>query len=81
MKYGIYDTHDGCWMGTSGGPTTFSSEMLAQVAAQVIDCRMRWQPGRCRAKQYEDGPVRERDTAKPKLTAAEALRRVEGGRF
>lgn len=72
MRWGLFDTRDGFWVGDITGPTTFGSEdcgadgvplgtqeayVLARAAAVVADTRLGWVAGRCRPRPVEEAPV------------------------
>lgn len=81
MTWGIYDTVDGVWLGDESGPKTFDGPdayMLARIAAQLMDERMRQPANRTVAKEYDPGPKRLHDSVTPKMTGLQALRRLEG---
>lgn len=77
--YGIYDTKDNCWIGDDKGPRLFEVEIIAKVAAQVMEDQVGVGPGRYRAVEYSGGEPRLRDEVPVKRTAEEALRRIEEG--
>jgi hypothetical protein len=56
--------------------------LLARLAAELVDIRMGWEPGRCRAREFkEDGPMRVRDEQAYVRTMDVALKGKESGRF
>lgn len=64
MSWGVYDTQDGCWMGSDGGPVTFAVQDLARVAAQVACVRLGWPETRCVAREYDGREARVSDQTK-----------------
>jgi hypothetical protein len=78
MKYGLVDTKDGLWMGDDNGPAVFDTEVLAKIAAQLLDEQLGQALGRTRAKPYDDTKKRKVDEVASKMTPLEALRRIEG---
>jgi hypothetical protein len=80
VKWGVFDTVDECWMGNSKGPLSYDDEKLAQVAAMVMDMRINWQIGRCRARVLPHPlPWRLRDTKDTRMSTVDALERLEKG--
>jgi hypothetical protein len=81
--WGLYDTEDNCWMGDGHGPKLFKpeDELLAKVAAQLIDTQLRQPPGRTRAKEYNEIADKLKDEKRFTLSALKALERLENGRF
>lgn len=89
-RYGIYDTRDNCWIGDETGPRVFTSEdsdkanglpqrVLAQIAAQMAEKQLGYGMGRLRAQEFRDGGFTLKDEVQTKMTALEALIRVENG--
>lgn len=81
MPWGIFDTQDGLWLGDKQGPKSFMDENLAIVAAELADIRMKWKPGRSRARELPLGSYRWRDDVPNRMTTLEALEGKESGRF
>ncbi len=84
MKYGLYDTQDHLWLGENDDgtiPKLYEDYEIAVVTARVIDAQLDWEPGRTRAKEFADGPLRLRDSVDTKRTALEALEGLESGKI
>ena len=79
MMWGLYDTKDNVWMGDDEGPRLFSDSLVAQVAAQILDTRLRQEPGRTRPKEFEPRELRLKDEITPKMTHAQAFKRHMAG--
>ena len=79
MKWGVLDTKDNLWMGDTTGPKLFDDELIARVAAQLVDVRLRQQPGRTRARAYMEPATRMVDEKTPCMTTLEALKAVIRG--
>lgn len=77
--WGILDTKDNTWMGNENGPLLYDEEILAKLAARVLETRLRWFAGRIRAKVYPGGPKQLKDKLTPKIDAVTALKRLESG--
>lgn len=78
-KYGLLDMVDNCWLGDETGPKLFDELWVARIAAQVADERLGYAPGRTRAIPYMEGPVRLKDQVDTKMSALEALQKLEDG--
>lgn len=81
MLWGLLDTVDRVWMGNDAGPLTYEEEWLARTAAQVVDVRCGYPPGRTRAVEYIEGPKRLRDSVDTKMTTLDAIKGIEEGRL
>lgn len=86
--WGLYDTADNCWMGDDEGPKIFSADVdlenlfaSARIAAQIVDVRLGQKPGRTMVRHYPAAATRLRDKVEPKMSAEDALRGLEDGRF
>lgn len=77
--YGLLDTKDNVWLGHDGGPQVYEDYGLARIAARVPEKRLGYDPGRVQAKSYDPAPKKLRDEVTPKITAEEALKRLEAG--
>jgi hypothetical protein len=77
--YGLYDTNDHCWMGNDEGPLLYEDEMLAKVAARMVDVQLKQAPGRTRAVPYNEESVVHKDEKETAMGPEEALRRLEEG--
>jgi len=75
-KYGIWDTTDKCWMGDIEGPLVYTDEMMARAALTII--AEQFGSTRFRKKLFWEDHVVLKDEVKPRLTAVEALRKIEG---
>ena len=83
-RWGLYDTEDNCWMGdneTYTGPKLFEEYGLARIAAQVMDVQLRQQPGRTKATEFIEQPLRLRDKVNTKMDSLEALKGIESGKL
>lgn len=92
-KWGLYDTDDNCWMGNAGGtgPLLYDdadlkfaktgAEIIAKIAAQMMDVALRQEPGRTRARVFNEGPLVVKDEKTMTMTPLEALQRMERGGF
>lgn len=76
-KYGIWDTTDKCWMGNDNGPLIYTEEWKANAAATIINEQF-GHSFRYRKKVFWEDHVRLKDEVKPRLTALQALRKIEG---
>lgn len=81
MKWGLLDTEDRVWIGNDDGPHTYDDETFARVVAQMFDVMMKWKPARTRATVYVDQPKVLHDTVTPTITAEDALKGIEEGRY
>lgn len=89
MRFGIYDTKDNCWIGDDKGPKLFDpadfdgdeakAKILARVAAQVIDVRLKQAPGRLQAREYDEKPKVFKDEIATHMTSLDALKKIEDG--
>jgi hypothetical protein len=80
-RYGLYDTEGGVWMGDDDGPKLFEDESLARIAAQMMDVQLGQDPGRTRAKPFDELPKRKRDEVATRMSSEEAISRLENGRL
>ncbi len=78
-KRGLYDGEDKCWIGTTEAPLRYNDEELAQIAARMYDVQVGNYSGRTRATEFDPGVNKKKDEVKPKMSAEEALRRIEEG--
>jgi len=87
--YGLYDTVDNCWLGTEMQPKLFTREdsialnglplpTLAQIAAQMAGVQLGYHPGRIQAREFHAGELTLKDEVPTKMTALEALKKLEG---
>jgi len=72
--YGIWDTVDKCWMGTTSGPFTYRDEMMARAAMTIINMRF---GTTCR---YRKVPMWEddfdlKDTVTPQYSLEEVMKK------
>lgn len=81
MTYGIFDKTDTCWIGNDEGPLTFTSFLVARLAAQTLETQVFKTDLGCRykAKEFVRQPLRLRDKVDSQMTPLDALRRIEGG--
>jgi hypothetical protein len=78
-KWGLYDTVDDCWMAhPEEGPLRYDDFMLARLAAEILEVRFGWR-ARIRAREFPVGPMRIKDEVKPKISAVDAIERLERG--
>lgn len=77
-EWGVYDTVDRVWIGDDGGPKIFMDPALATIAAMVVDEQLGQTPGRTRAREYVQGPLRLRDTVPTRMGTLRALQNLEG---
>ena len=74
-RFGLWDLRDQSWIGDDKGPLIYSVKDAAMIAATILTERMRTP---IVPRQWEDGEPRFKDEVTPKLTALEALERIEG---
>jgi len=90
-SYGIYDTQDDVWLGDKNGPQVYTRadsekakglphETLAKIAAQITGVQLGYAIGRLQAREYNAGDLRLRDEVPTKMSAVNALIRLENGR-
>lgn len=90
VTYGIYDTQDNCWLGDESGPRLFTRastewakgmpvNLIAKISAQVTGVQMGYAPGRLQAREFNDQNLVLRDKVDTKMTALEALKKIENG--
>jgi hypothetical protein len=77
--WGLYDTLDHCWLGDANGPKTFEEYDWARLAAQMADVQLGQAPGRTKAMKYDGGLKHLKDEVEVKMTALEALDKMEKG--
>jgi hypothetical protein len=75
MKFGIFDIKDNCWIGTEDGPLSYDVELHAKAAATILNERRGTLA--LRARTLPEPPFLPKDTITPRLSAEEALRRLE----
>jgi hypothetical protein len=89
VAYGLYDTWHNCWLGDENGPKLFTradsekmkgmpQELMARISAQMTAVQLGWTPGRLQSREYHGDPLVKKDTVDTKMTAVEALRKIEG---
>lgn len=81
LKYGLLDTYDHVWMGGDDGPKLFDQEILARIAAQVLDVQLGQEPGRTKATLYTENAWKLKDEVTPKMTPLTALKLIERGQL
>lgn len=91
VKYGLRDTVDNLWMGDADGPTLYEDQLvegkmfpgslMARIAAEMVDIRLRQEVRRTRSEVFDDCPVAFRDEKKAKITLIQALRGKESGLY
>jgi hypothetical protein len=88
VAYGVYDTVDNCWLGDETGPKLFArkdakngvtQEILARISAQMTGVQMGYPVGRLRAQVFNEQELRLRDSVPTKMSAVEALTKLENG--
>ena len=90
VKYGIYDTQDNCWLGDENGPKLFDREhelvkrglpqrTAAQIAAQMTAVQLGYPQTRLVALEFKTQELVLKDSVDTKMTAVEALRKLENG--
>ncbi len=93
-RYGIWDTEDNCWMGNKQGPLLFddngdcpggkaepdNAELIATVAARLIDVQAHQPAGRSRQRLFEEKSVVYKDDIPLYCSAEKALEDLEQGR-
>lgn len=90
VAYGLYDTWHNCWLGDEFGPKLFTradsekckgmpQETLARISAQMTAVQLGWTPGRLQSREYHGDAVVLKDTVDTKMSAVEALRKIENG--
>lgn len=90
VAYGIYDTVDNCWLGDENGPRLYTredsaklqgmpQELVARIAAQVVEVQLGYEPGRLRAVEFREQELVHKDSVDTKMTPLEALIKLENG--
>ena len=90
VKYGIYDTQDNCWLGDENGPRLYTLEdskklkgmpqqLAARIAAQMTAVQLGYPQTRLVAREFKQEELVLRDSVDTKMTAVEALRKLENG--
>ena len=90
VEYGIYDTQDNCWLGDETGPRLFTIEdskkangmphqLMARIAAQMTEVQLGYAMGRLRALEFNKSDLVLKDEVPTKMTALEALVKLENG--
>jgi len=90
VSYAIYDTQDNCWLGDETGPKVFTressieakgipQELLAKIAAQMWGVQLGYALGRLRALVFKEEDLQIKDEVLTKMTALEALKKMESG--
>jgi hypothetical protein len=88
--YGIYDTQDDCWLGDDNGPRLYDrviseklngmpQQLAARIAAQMTAVQLGYPQTRLIARVYDGSGTKLRDSVDTKMTAVEALRKLENG--
>lgn len=78
IKYGLHDGVLDLWLGDAAGPYIYTDKDLARLAAMIATKRL-GNGARITALPIVEGPHRLRDEVTPKMSGAEALRRLEKG--
>jgi len=78
-KWGLFDAKENIWLGTKEGPLLYDNEELGQIAARIVDVQLKQPAGRTRSVLYNHTGTHLRDEVELKLSAEEALRRLEAG--
>lgn len=79
--FGVYDTKDKCWMGTKDKALVYIEEDVAKIAAMMMAVQLQIPAGRLRAMPFDPTALKKKDERTIKVTAEEALRRLEEGRL
>ena len=93
-RFGIWDTKDNCWLGNKEGPLLFdddgtcpggkvepgNGELMAKLAARVIDVQAHQSPGRCRERLFAERSVVYKDDIPVHCSSEKALEDLEAGR-
>lgn len=77
--WGIIDTQDNVWMGTTIGPLVYVEKNVALLKALIIAEQLEFATGRLTVVYYNHGANQMRDEVEVKRSGAEALRRLESG--
>ena len=92
VSYGIYDTQDECWIGDDAGPRVFTradsiemngmpQETIAKLAAQMAGVQLGYVPGRLQPREFHEKELHLRDEIPTKMSAIEALTKLESGKL
>jgi hypothetical protein len=90
VSYGIYDTQGECWIGDETGPRVFTradsaemngmpQETIAKLAAMLAGVQLGYAAGRLQPREFHEKELHLRDEVPTKMTALEALIKLESG--
>jgi hypothetical protein len=92
MRYGLFDTKDGLWLGDDHGPRAFdeddvvngqrvgeSARIIARMAMEMTTYQLDWDYGRIEVRELPVEPWRFRDELPLRDTAEGWLRKKERG--
>jgi hypothetical protein len=80
-KYGLYDRKAKIWLGNTLGAYTYNDKTIARIAASAWTVRLQYEAGRIRAKPFDRGANKLKDTitVTSGISGVEAIRRLEEG--
>ena len=79
--FALLDTEVQTYMGDEDGPTTFEDKELAELAARIVDVRLKQPAGRTRVVTFDPSEalhLHSKET--PEISAVEAMELLESGR-